>query len=173
MQKHIRIDTHTFVHKHTHTHAHTHTLTHTHAHAHTRTHSLYFFCPLSLLLALSLSHTRTHTHTHTHAHIHTHIRQHIDSKLRWDDKQWSIDTLTFLHDTIWKPDTKIYEQMKGEFPAQVFPCHKYMNESCHRCMNDSCHTRGMSFVTRIHERIMSHKHFTASILRTSFPQPTE
>ena len=118
--------------------------------------SLSFLLSFSLLLSLSLSHTRTHKHTHTHAHIHTHIHKHIDPKLRWDDKQWGIDTLTFPHDTIWKPDTKIYEQMEGEFPAQVFPCHKYINESSHRCMNDSCHTCGMSFVTRICERIMSH-----------------
>ena len=171
---HSHTDTHTFVHKHTHTHAHTctHSPIRTHTHTHTHTLSLYFFS-LSLFYSLSLFHTHAHTHTHTHAHIHTHIHKHIDPKLRWDDKQWSIDTLTFIHDTIWKPDTKIYEQMEGEFPAQVFPCHKYMNESCHKCMNDSCHTCGMSFVTRVYERITSHKLFTASILRTSFPRQTE
>jgi len=73
MQTHIRIDTHTCVHKHTHTHAHTHTLTHTHAHAHTHTHTLSIFFFLSLFYSLSLFHTHAHTNTHTHTHTYTHI----------------------------------------------------------------------------------------------------
>ena len=40
-----------------------------------------------------------------------------DPGLQWDEHQWGVDSLTFKAGTIWQPDTRIYEQIEGQFPA--------------------------------------------------------
>ena len=39
------------------------------------------------------------------------------SSFQWDPDKWGIDVLSFKPGAIWRPDTRIYEEIEGEFPS--------------------------------------------------------
>ena len=41
-----------------------------------------------------------------------------DPKLRWDPGKWGISVFSFKPGAIWRPDTRFYEEIDGEFTVQ-------------------------------------------------------